>query len=117
MAPSAVPVQEYAPTTGMSDFRASKRLKTGSQPREEDASEDALPAHPYHVKPEGNAFAEEVGSNLKWNLGVFATLPDELLAHCLEYLTALQLVSLGSTCKAFYAFTRSEELWKTLFVE
>jgi hypothetical protein len=115
MAPSAVPIKGYK-ATSKPDFRASKRLKTVS-PRDEEISEDALPAHPLSVRPGGNAYAQTAGSNLKWNTGVFATLPDELLAHFLDYLTAQELVFLGSTCKAFYAFTRSEELWKALFVE
>ena len=117
MAPSAVPVQGYVTTTDNSDCRASKRLKTVQAPREEDSSEDALPSHPLKVRPGGNAYEEEAGSNLKWSAGVFAALPDELLAHFLDYLTASDLITLGSTCKALYAFTRSEELWKTLFIE
>jgi hypothetical protein len=44
-------------------------------------------------------------------------LPDEVVATVLEYLDAPQLDLLGSCCKFLYAFCRSEDLWKALFIE
>lgn len=72
-------------------------------------------SHPRGIKPLGNAYESKI--NLKSSCGHFSLLPDELLTQVLEYLPASSLVRLGSTCKALYAFSRSEELWKTLFIE
>ena len=44
-------------------------------------------------------------------------LPDELIIQVLESLDATSLQCLGSTCKALYAFSRFEDLWKTLCIE
>nr|POE49472.1 f-box protein [Quercus suber] len=71
--------------------------------------------HPLGVRPAGNALTATV--NLKPASGSFAALPDELLAQFLEYLGAVDLLRLGGSCKALYAFTRNEELWRALFVE
>lgn len=49
--------------------------------------------------------------------GSFAALPDELLIQVLESLDAASLKWLGCACKALYAFSRLEELWKTLCIE
>ncbi|KAG9626492.1 putative F-box and JmjC domain protein, partial [Aureobasidium melanogenum] len=71
--------------------------------------------HPLGIRPSGNAFAAT--TNLKAAIGTFALLPDELLTQFLEYLDAQDLLRLGATCRALHAFTRSEELWKALFIE
>jgi len=71
--------------------------------------------HPLGVRPSGNAFTSEI--NPKSACGSYAILPDEALAQSLEYLEAADLLRLGATCKALHAFTRSEDLWKTLFIE
>ena len=71
--------------------------------------------HPLGVRPSGNALTSRV--NLKSACGLFAQLPDELLMQLLETLNVPHLLRLGSTCKALHAFTRSEELWRALFVE
>lgn len=121
MAPSAVPVDGFhAAYDEAEDLRPIKRLKTGlthssteSQLGEESA--DAIPAHPLGVKPLGNAYTAK--KNSKTSAGSFGRLPDELLVQLLEHLGAVDLLKLGASCKALYAFTRSEDLWKTLFVE
>jgi hypothetical protein len=98
------------------DSRPSKRIKWAPLPSEEDfIPADAIPSHPLGVKPAGNAYTSSINS--KSNAGVFAQLPDELLMQLLEALGARQLLVLGATCKALYAFTRAEELWRALFVE
>lgn len=77
-------------------------------------SRDAIPCHPLGVKPSGN------GLTATWDLraaiGTFNILPDEILLMLLEYLDSDSLLKIGRTCKALYAFTRSEDLWKTLFI-
>ena len=71
--------------------------------------------HPLGVKPSGNALTATV--NLKSACGLFARLPDELLAQFLEHLDAPTLLRLGSACRGLFAFSRNEELWRALFVE
>jgi hypothetical protein len=75
---------------------------------------DAIPCHPLGVKPSGNALL--ANENLRHAIGTFNLLPDELILMLLESLDGPSLLRFGRTCKAFYAFTRSEELWKALFI-
>lgn len=44
-------------------------------------------------------------------------LPDELIIQVLDFLDAASLKRLACTCKALYAFSRFEDLWKTLCIE
>lgn len=75
----------------------------------------AIPQHPLGVRPSGNQFtATSISRN--W-IGSFRAFPDEILAVFLEYLDSHRLRLLGSTCKFLYAFCRSDDLWKTLFIE
>lgn len=78
-------------------------------------SHDAIPSHPLGVKPSGNALL--AAENLRNAIGTFSILPDDLILTLLEFLDSPSLLRVGRTCKAFYAFTRAEELWKALFVE
>lgn len=71
--------------------------------------------HPLGVRPSGNALTAT--RNLRAACGSFTALPDELLMQLLESLLAEDLLRLGGTCKALHAYTRSEELWRALFVE
>lgn len=82
---------------------------------ENDKDSALVRRHPLGVRPSGNAFT--AGVNLKSSFGLFARLPDELLASFLEYLDAETLLRLGSACRGLYAFTRNEDLWRALFVE
>lgn len=75
---------------------------------------NAIPGHPMGVKPSGNALLAE--ENLRHAIGTFRRLPDELILMLLEWLDGPSLLQIGRTCKAFYAFTRAEDLWKALFV-
>lgn len=79
-----------------------------------DESANTIWSHPLGIRPSGNAFTAT--TNLKAATGTFALLPDELLTQFLEYLDAQDLLRLGATCRALHAFTRSEELWKALFI-
>lgn len=74
----------------------------------------AVPSHPLGIKPAGNAYTAT--ENIKSRCGSFARLPDELLNHIFESFDADALIRLGSTCRALYAFTRMDELWRALFV-
>lgn len=74
----------------------------------------AVPPHPLAIKPAGNAYTAT--QNLKAHCGSFARLPDELLNHVFESFDAETLRRLGTTCRALYAFTRLDELWRALFV-
>lgn len=81
-----------------------------------DESSQSVPSHPYGIKPLGNQYTATLIS--KDFIGPdFAKFPDEVLAIVLEYLEAQELVALGSSCKFLHAFCRSEDLWKTLFIE
>jgi hypothetical protein len=100
--------------------RPSKRIKTSVATEIENDDDDvaaaitAVPSHPLGIKPAGNAYT--ASENIKARCGLFASLPDELLSHILESFEADVLVRLGSTCRALYAFTRLDELWRALFV-
>ena len=76
---------------------------------------EAIPAHPLGVKPSGNGLMATW--TLRSSIGYLQALPDEMILSLLETLDSASLRALGSTCKALYAFTRSEELWKALFIE
>lgn len=87
---------------------------SNSSPQDqEDLSRDAIPGHPMGVKPSGNALL--AAENLRDAIGTFGILPDDLILTLLEFLDGPSLLRIGRTCKAFYAFTRAEELWKGLF--
>ncbi|KAF2468230.1 F-box domain-containing protein [Lindgomyces ingoldianus] len=75
----------------------------------------AVPTHPLGIRPSGNAYT--ASENIKSRCGAFRRLPDELLNLILESFDADALVRLGSTCRALYAFTRFDELWRALFIE
>lgn len=82
---------------------------------EESSAAVSIPPHPLGVKPSGNAYTAT--RNARYAIGPLQILPDEVLAIFLESLDARLLRLLGATCKFLYAFTRSEELWKPLFIE
>lgn len=75
----------------------------------------AVPPHPLGIKPAGNAYTAV--RDIRPVIGRLSVLPDELLIQTLELLEAEALLKIGSTCKALYAFSTAEELWKSLFIE
>ena len=100
--------------------RPLKRLKTQfstSAPLDDSSPDQAsiVRRHPLGVRPSGNALTSI--TNCKASCGFFASLPDELLMHFLETLQVPHLLKLGATCRALHAFTRSEDLWRELFIE
>ena len=71
--------------------------------------------HPLGVRPAGNAlFADR---DLRVSIGTFRRLPEELLAMLLAYLKPADLLRLGGTCRALFAYTRNDELWRAHFTE
>jgi len=78
-------------------------------------SPHSVPHHPLGIKPSGNQYTASLNS--KSFVGPFQLFPDEVLAILLEYLDSGTLRLLGLTCKFLYAFCRSDDLWKTLFIE
>jgi hypothetical protein len=74
-----------------------------------------IPSHPLNVKPSGNKYS--ASQDARNAIGIFQILPDEILAVLLEYFDSNSLRHLGATCKALYAFSRLEDLWKALLVE
>ncbi|OLN88488.1 F-box protein [Colletotrichum chlorophyti] len=79
-------------------------------------STEAIPTHPLGVKPLGNQYLSD-RPNARQHIGVFKILPDEALMVLLEYLDQKLLRSLGYTSKFLYACCRSDDLWKSLFLE
>lgn len=75
----------------------------------------SIPHHLLGVKPLGNKYT--ANSDGKDSIGRFQMFPDEIIAIFLEYLEASKLCLLGSTCKFLYAFCRSDDLWKSSFIE
>lgn len=95
------------------DIRPSGGFDSFDTPLEE--SSLSIPHHPLGVKPLGNKYTAT--SDGKKSVGYFQILPDEILAIFLEYLEAPELLLLGSACKFLYAFCRSDDIWKALFIE
>lgn len=79
-----------------------------------DSNAVILPSHPLSVKPAGNLYT--TNENAKEAAGLFSILPDEIIIKILELLSKKVLLRLGATCKALYAFTALDELWKPLFI-
>lgn len=98
--------------------RPNKRLKlTPLQDSVTDASlETEIQPHSLNIKPSGNALTSR--SNLRdTSTGLFAIIPDELILQVLGHLDSEDVNSIGAASKGMYGFSRSEELWKTLFIE
>lgn len=77
---------------------------------------DSIPSHPLGLKPLGNQYLHN-GPIARRSIGVFDVLPDEMLMLFLEHFGAAELLDLGHTCKFFYAFCHSDDLWKALFLQ
>lgn len=100
--------------------RPTKRVRVDAATSEPVSTTDAdtvtaVCRHNLGVRPSGNALFAT--TNLKTSVGSFAILPDEVIAQVLDYFDAATLLRLGASCRALHAFTRNEELWRTLFVE
>ena len=71
-----------------------------------------LPRHPLDIKPSGNAYT--IAKSIR---SPFQQIPDELLIQILELLNPKDLLRLGQTSKALFAFSRNDELWKAFCIE
>ncbi|KAL9604815.1 MAG: hypothetical protein Q9219_000263 [cf. Caloplaca sp. 3 TL-2023] len=80
----------------------------------EESGSTLVPTHPLEIKPLGNAYTAE--ASIKEMAGLFAPLPDDLITQIIDWLLPTELLRLGGTCKALYAFSRQEELWKSLLL-
>jgi len=76
--------------------------------------EDEALRHPLGVKPSGNALTSI--ENLQGSMGLFAHLPDALVLTLLEYLDDYGLVHLGQTCRAFFAYSTFDQMWRDITV-
>lgn len=109
----AIPA-ESAFTSDM-ELRPSGGVVIESLQGETEESPQAIPLHPLGVKPSGNQYtASRIARNY---VGCFGIWPDEVLAIFLEYLNSPELLRLSTACTFLYAFCRSDDLWKTLFIE
>lgn len=85
---------------------------------DEDASLENLESgsnrHPLGVKPSGNALTSR--KSARDHMGKFAVLPDSLLLGFLEFLDQSSLISLGATCRAFYAYCSHDQLWRDIAI-
>lgn len=81
-----------------------------------DVREDSLRRHPLGVKPGGNGYALTANEDLSLSMGIFRRVPDALLLLMLEYLDENTLFALGHTCKALFAYTTYDQLWRELAV-
>ena len=88
---------------------------TVSSDEEVTQSDPQFQAHWLGVRPGGNVLTEL--ARARDNIGTFGTLPDEVILLLLEWLEDVDLIWLGTTCRAFFAFTLNDELWKTLFLQ
>ena len=74
-----------------------------------------IPRHPLGVRPSGNALGAD--RNLSHSTGTFQNLPDELLLALLQWLDEPELLNLGESCRAFYAYTTHDQLWRDLWID
>lgn len=82
-----------------------------------ESDSDSIPTHPLGVKPLGNQYLTE-RPNSRRNIGLWRSLPDELLMIILESFDEPSLLlKLGYSCKFFFAFCHLEDLWKTIFLQ
>lgn len=90
---------------------AASRAASGPAPKRRRAAhmhEEHVP-HPLGVKPAGNALTD---ATTPATMGLLSFLPEPLLWSLLEQLDGPDLARAGRTCRALYAWTREEELWK-----
>jgi hypothetical protein len=71
-----------------------------------------LPRHPLGIKAAGNVY-----TNARTLRGPFLQLPHELIVQILEHLSPKDLLRVGCTSRALFAFSRLDELWKAICIE
>lgn len=103
------PVQVAQPTTN-NGGNGSNRGQTPAD------SVPLIPVHPLGVKPLGNQYFSSVVPARR-SLGQLVALPDEMILQILESLQAHDLLNVGVSCVFLFAFSRLDELWKSLYLE
>lgn len=73
--------------------------------------------HPLGVRPSGNALTAEGKRSAMTSMGAFSRLSDDLVLILLEYLDQVSLANLGSTCRALFAYSSYDQLWRDLAVQ
>ncbi len=91
------------------------RTLAGDLPGTAELSNESL-RHPLLVRPSGNALTSDT-EDLRDFMGIFSQLPDDLVLNLLEVLDHRSLTNLGSTCRAFFAYTTFDPLWRDLVVK
>lgn len=81
---------------------------------EESNHHDIARRHPLGVRPSGNALTADQNSSRY--MGLFGRLPDALVLTVLEYLDASSLVHIGGTCRALFAYSTFDQLWRDIVV-
>ncbi|KAF8854937.1 Clavaminate synthase-like protein [Acephala macrosclerotiorum] len=105
-------IQVDSEELSLEDIRPSGAVVESSSFEE---SPHSIPHHPLGVRPAGNQYtATSIARN---SIGSFQAVPDEIIAIILEVFESRDLRFLGSTCKFLYAFTQSDDFWKTIFIE
>ena len=77
--------------------------------------ESTFKSHPLGLKPSGNALTSN--ENARMSMGDFGRLPDEMVLMLLEWLDSASLLRLGASCRGFFAYTTTDQLWKDLFIQ
>ncbi|KAL8243742.1 hypothetical protein R6Q59_010000 [Mikania micrantha] len=78
------------------------------------ASIDEARKHPLGVKPSGNALTSK--TNLQMAMGSLAMLPDSIILLLFEFLDVPSLVNIGFTCRACFAYSTYDSLWRDLTI-
>ena len=78
-----------------------------------------VPPQRNNILPLGNAYFSNLSECRTSGLGTMNMLPDDLLVTLLShlYLDATSLCRLSQASQAWYAFTRSDELWRSMYVK
>lgn len=81
---------------------------------DEQAAEVGIQPHQLGVRPSGNALT--ANEDLRSHAGLFGRIPDELVLSLVEWLDEDSLLMLGSTCRALYAYSTFDQLWRDIAI-
>lgn len=79
-------------------------------------AELGIQLHQLGVRPSGNALTANASEDLRNHTGLFRRIPDELILSLLEWLDEDALLALGSTCRALYAYSSFDQLWREIVI-
>jgi hypothetical protein len=106
-------------TQTLSRSRESQAILDESRDIDEGATDElgaevGIQPHQLGVRPSGNALTAD--EDLRSHAGLFSRIPDDLIISLLEWLDENALLSLGSTCRALYAYTTFDQLWREIAI-